>query len=201
MTTLDIGGVKAYAAAAGFQGNSLITATAIAMAESSGRTDVINASGAVGLWQILMSAHPQWTQAQLMDPYTNAKAAFQISNGGSNWSPWVTYTNGAYKQFYLQAQSTPVDQGIANDIKTGIQVLSPAAAIATGAIPAINPLDWLSNVGDFFSKLGQANTWIRIGEFVLGAGLVYVGAHHLVANSDVAKTAKSVATTAAKVIK
>jgi soluble lytic murein transglycosylase-like protein len=28
----------------------------------------------------------------LFDPYTNAKIAFKISDGGRNWGAWTTYT-------------------------------------------------------------------------------------------------------------
>jgi hypothetical protein len=36
--------------------------------------------------------------------------------------------------------------------------------------------DPLQAIGDFFSKLGQANTWIRVGEVLLGIILLAVGA-------------------------
>lgn len=60
----------------------------------------------------------------------------------------------------------------------------PGAA-AKGAETAIanlkvaNPLDWLSNIGNFFSKLTQANTWIRAGEIVAGLILLGIGVNAL----------------------
>lgn len=44
--------IAAYAKGAGFSGNNLIIATAVAMAESSGSTTVVNRLGCVGLWQV-----------------------------------------------------------------------------------------------------------------------------------------------------
>lgn len=52
-----------------------------------------------------------------------------------------------------------------------------------------NPLDWLSNVSDFFSRLSQANTWIRIAEFVLGGALILVGVAHLAKGTEAGKAA------------
>jgi hypothetical protein len=36
----------------------------------------------------------------LFDPLTNAKIAFKMSHGGTNWGPWSTYKSGAYKDYY-----------------------------------------------------------------------------------------------------
>lgn len=51
MATLTMRQIASYCYAAGFRGNALITASAIAMAESSGRTDVVNHLGCTGLFQ------------------------------------------------------------------------------------------------------------------------------------------------------
>ena len=84
------------------QGNTLQTAVAIGMAESgcNPRATHTNTNGTTdtGLWQI-NSVHRQWTQAQLLDPQTNAGAAWSISAGGSRWTDWVTYNNGAYRSY------------------------------------------------------------------------------------------------------
>lgn len=101
----------------GGNGFAADTAAAIAQAESGGRTDAIlntaypsrpgyrkPSPGAqpeysVGLWQINMLAHPSYTQAFLLTATGNAQAAIAISNNGASWTPWSTYTSGAYKQF------------------------------------------------------------------------------------------------------
>ena len=44
--------IAGYAKQAGFSGNALVTAVAVAMAESSGNTSVVNSLGCTGLWQI-----------------------------------------------------------------------------------------------------------------------------------------------------
>ena len=91
------------------------TAAAIALAESSGNPSDINNSeypdkpgyhvpvtGAqpeysVGLWQINLLAHTQYTEEQMLDPFLNAEAAVAISNQGTDFGAWSTYANGAYK--------------------------------------------------------------------------------------------------------
>lgn len=85
---------------AGFPNPKL--AAAIAMAESGGVPNALASTSreySVGLWQINRKAHPEFTQEELSDPEKNAAVAFVISKGGTDWSPWTTYTSGAYKMF------------------------------------------------------------------------------------------------------
>lgn len=88
-------------------------AAAVAMAESGGNPDAFNASdpagGSRGLWQINGVHGAQST----FDPMGNARAAVQISNNGSNWQPWSTFTNGSYRKF-LQPGIAP-DQTVAGN--------------------------------------------------------------------------------------
>lgn len=101
-------------------------AAAIAMAESSGDSSVVNSIGATGLWQVLQSAHPQWSTQQLQDPNINAQAAISISNNGSNWNPWETFTEGTYRQF-LQG-------GSANPNATAPSTLNPSTNCTFGTV-------------------------------------------------------------------
>ena len=65
---------------------------AIAMAESSGRQFATGGVGERGYWQI----NPDHGSLSTYDPLGNAKAAVIISAGGTNWTPWTTFTSGAY---------------------------------------------------------------------------------------------------------
>lgn len=96
-----------YASRAGFTGQNLVIAIAVALAESGGSVGAINTGNSNGstdrgLWQI-NSVHTQFQQNRLFDPSYNAFAAFQIS-GGHNWFPWASYTNGRYQKFLNEAQ-------------------------------------------------------------------------------------------------
>ena len=87
---------------AGFKGDSLRTAYGIVMRESGGRPDAFNPNRSTGdqsygLFQINMlgdlgpSRRKQYGLAsneQLLDPTTNAKVAFQLSKGGTDFGAW-----------------------------------------------------------------------------------------------------------------
>lgn len=86
---------------AGFTGAAATTAAAIALAESSGNPLAVNPndpSGSFGLLQINQAAHPG-TSTMALDPQGSFNLAYQISNGGTNFNPWSTYTSGAYSKF------------------------------------------------------------------------------------------------------
>lgn len=109
MTPAQIAGA---AWTAGFRGHSLTTAVAVAMAESNGdpraQGDVSLEDAtwgpSVGLWQIrsynseLGSGGTRDARANL-NPLTNARHAYQVSNQGRDWGPWSTFTSGAYRAF------------------------------------------------------------------------------------------------------
>jgi hypothetical protein len=95
---------KQLAAKAGFVGNDLEVAGAIAMAESSGRYWVENSIPCIGLWQInfrFWNPHyPTWTKEWLKVPANNAIAAFIVYTlAGSTFRDWSTFTSGAYLKF------------------------------------------------------------------------------------------------------
>lgn len=101
-TILTPAQIAAYASAAGFTGSALDTATAIALSESSGNPYVvgdtsITPGGSVGLWQINLAAHPEYSAADLLDPQANANAAYAVyQQAGGTFSPWTTFNTGAY---------------------------------------------------------------------------------------------------------
>jgi hypothetical protein len=110
--------IYATARRAGFTPSEARVATAIALAESGGHPRAHNPTppdNSYGLWQINMlgSLGPGrrgrfglHSNSDLYDPGTNARAAYEISGGGSTWRPWTTYTRGSYLRFL-----SPADQG------------------------------------------------------------------------------------------
>jgi soluble lytic murein transglycosylase-like protein len=105
--------IAEYARNAGFQGIDLVTATAIALAESSGNPKAYNpekaagapeGKGSYGLWQIYLHAHPEYEGIDLFDPQLNANAAFEIfRDGGNSFRAWSTFQNGAYQSHVTAA--------------------------------------------------------------------------------------------------
>jgi hypothetical protein len=93
---------------AGFTGQGLINAVAVAMAESSGFTHALlvneNCTRDRGLWQINDYWHPEVSEQQAFDPVQNAKAAYEISSQGAAWDQWSTWESGAYKDYLPDAE-------------------------------------------------------------------------------------------------
>ncbi len=91
---------------AGFSGNDLTIAVAIALAESGGKVNSYNAElaagtpaglGSYGLWQIYRNAHPELNGLDLYDPQLNANAAYAVyKQAGFSFHPWSTYKNDDY---------------------------------------------------------------------------------------------------------
>lgn len=95
--TLGCRGLERLWEQAGGSRGAAFTAAEIAMAESSGRQYAVNTNGGRstdrGYWQVNSVHGPLSTY----DAYGNARAAVLISSNGRDWSPWVTFNNGAYR--------------------------------------------------------------------------------------------------------
>ncbi len=95
------GQIHELAGNAGFTGGGRNVITAIALAESGGDPNAVayNDGGSgynsYGLTQIL-SAHPNAKAA--LDPQEALNQAYTISQGGTDFSPWSTFKNGAYQE-------------------------------------------------------------------------------------------------------
>jgi len=117
MGNLSMKQIADVARNAGFGGNDLATAVAIAMAESSGNPNAVGDKDLAptrgpseGLWQINVGSeiHPEWNDGNNFDPQTNANRAYALySRRGGSFEDWSTYTqtrpgtNVAYYVKYL----------------------------------------------------------------------------------------------------
>jgi LysM repeat protein len=90
--TLSCSGLEALWVSAGGSAAVEVTAASIAMAESGGNQFATGTVGERGYWQI----NPVNGALSTYDPYGNARAAVIMSADGANWSPWTTFTSGAY---------------------------------------------------------------------------------------------------------
>jgi hypothetical protein len=98
--------IRDLAARTGFPDPDI--AAAIAMAESHGDPSARNVHGprpgelpecSIGLWQVNVLAHRQYDPVKLTDPSYNARAAYEISQRGTDWTPWSTYRHGDYRAY------------------------------------------------------------------------------------------------------
>jgi hypothetical protein len=123
--------IYAVARGAGFSPDQSATMTAIALAESGGNTNSHNPvnEDSRGLWQINAQAHPDLAARfpDLYNPAQNAKAAFLVSNGGKDMSPWTT-THGGPAARYLRYRSEAEQAAIAYGDGPGHGVWTGTAA-------------------------------------------------------------------------
>ena len=101
---LSFSDLSGFASNAGFQGDDVNTAAAIALAESSGNPNAvgdlnITPGGSIGLWQINLKAHPEYSANTLKDPQTNANAAYAVYSAAGGFGPWSTFNSGAYQKY------------------------------------------------------------------------------------------------------
>ncbi len=90
--TLDCPQLEDLWQAAGGSQTEAFTAAEIAMAESGGNQFATGTVGERGYWQI----NPDHGSLSTYIPMGNAKAAVIISDDGTDWTPWTTYTSGRY---------------------------------------------------------------------------------------------------------
>lgn len=177
MSTLSPAQIYKLATDAGLSAPAATTATAIALAESGGRTDAQGDVGledatwgpSVGLWQIRSLKAQSGTgqdrdATRLTDPAFNAKAMAHISGAGKNFGPWSTYKSGAYKKHL-------------GDIASGF-VTNPGQVADSNPELAKKAVDSLTS--------GWGADALKIALYVVGgvaaAGLVIVGAVHTVSD-------------------
>ncbi|HEY8544103.1 MAG TPA: transglycosylase SLT domain-containing protein, partial [Acidimicrobiales bacterium] len=114
MGTLTAGQIFGICLDAGFTRDQAVTWTAIALAESGGDPAAHNPHGedSWGLWQINVdpAVRPnRW--GDLTDPVINARAAYEVSRGGTDLRPWtVTHDSNAgtdrdYRNFMDEARA------------------------------------------------------------------------------------------------
>lgn len=110
-------------------------------------------------------------------PVEQAKAAWDISGHGTNWSPWSTFTSGAYQR-YLPAARAAVAQAAAHPGST-------ATATPVGITSALT-----SGITD------QVQHIVILGIFVLlGVGMVGAGAFAATQSTRVGREATQAALT------
>jgi hypothetical protein len=158
---------------------------AIAEAESGGNTAAVGDVGlvngtwgpSVGLTQVRTLKAQTGTGGvrdinTLTDPLGNLKAAFDISNHGTDWQPWSTYNSGAYKQYLGNSVTTGTptsaqNAGWTDTLKSGIdkgaQVLVPGYAQGEQAVQGAQSLT---------TMLTDKSFWLRVG--FVGMGLVII---------------------------
>lgn len=174
--------VYADLVAAGFSPSAAVTMTAIAGGESGYDPASVGDIGkqtaawgpSFGLFQIRTlktetgKGTPRDIQWLAASPANQARAAYLISSGGSNFTPWSVYTSGAWRSFAATAQSAA---GAARDIIT-VGTDGPLPTVG----PDWAPWNWPSNAGNaaLAQTLGGARN-LAVEALVVILGLAVVG--------------------------
>ena len=154
MSQLTIEQVAQVAWEAGFRGEDLVLAVAIAQGESGLRASAVGDESlvtgtwgpSIGLFQVRTLRDQEGTGGprdiqQLADARFNARAAFEISNGGTDFTPWSVYNHDRYVPFI-------------DDVRSVVRNLETRGAFQTGEIvvPGSDALDFGGGApGDFAS--------------------------------------------------
>lgn len=180
---------------------------AVAMAESSGRTDVVNSIGCVGLWQInqpvWVKQYPKWTVKWLQNPLNNASAA-KVIYAAQGFKAWEAYTNGAYSQYLNKAVTE--DTNLKNEAKTaGWDWYDFGDPLGVLPDPNTKTEGWsdvggvTQGIGDIAGFLAKAGNWISNGEnwlrilYVMGGAALFIGGATVIARPLVNQVATQVA--------
>lgn len=127
-----------------------------------------------GQWWVVMAA--TGVSGGTITVYEGTQQETQLLIG-SHFGPYSSLAAADKEAVTLQGQN----QTVAGSIKAGLS----------------GPLSGLAAIGDFFARLTQASTWIRVGEVVLGLILIAVGVaritHAIPAATRIAKGVGAVA--------
>lgn len=192
---MDARAIADVARRAGFAGDALVVAVAVALAESGGDPRAHNGvppDDSFGLWQINMigqlgvARRAQLgisTNEALYDPETNARAAYGIASGGTNFKPWTTYTGGRYQAFMAEAAAgvNGTTTGGTNARRIGNSVPTPFGDIAVPGVvaDAVGAAKGVLSAGETLAKVAglvlRPDFWVRTAQVFGGVAVVIVG--------------------------
>jgi hypothetical protein len=169
--------IAAVAKQAGFDGNDLVIAVAVAIGESGGRPRAMgpknsNGSQDFGLWQINYPAHAALFDqpggsTSWIDPRKNAQWARTVWSGrGGSWAPWTVYNSGNYR-LHMNRAKTGVDN-IGNEVQVKEWI---GTVLRTEMREQLNEqaTDPISEIIALAGKALDPKTWVSIGLILAGA--------------------------------
>jgi hypothetical protein len=127
--------------------------------------------------------------ASVVGPMTRAQ---YLSRYGS--APAIGNTNG-YSNRLLATQAANQynkNPGAATGAAQDPGILTNPSGNIPGSPTLSNPLGGINAIGDFFNRLTQPNTWIRVGEVAAGILLVYLGLSATMRGTEAQRAVQSV---------
>lgn len=146
MPTLSYAEVAKYASGAGFRGNDIVKATAIAFGESGGNPQSVNhntdkhRSTDFGLWQINDYWNPEiLASGSWSNPADNARMAYAIYKQ-QGWGAWYAYKNGSYLAHMPRAKAA--GSAVAPVENNAVSAAEPVSVTVSG----LGGRQWLTGV-------------------------------------------------------
>ena len=98
-----------------------------------------------------------------------------------------------WHELHISGNATEA-QAAAEAIREFPHGTAPTSSLTTGAANEVShqtgiPVTGLNAIGDFFRRLTEGSTWIRVAEAILGLGLVIVGLAKLASGTSVGRAA------------
>lgn len=183
---------------AGFRGDEIATAVAVALAESGGNTTAVNSkepdgSTSYGLWQINSVHAGLLKNGDWRNALDNARMAYQVyTNAGKKWTPWGVFNRNRHLLFMprgiLAAKGIPGGAAIApvpgSDLFPGTEAIGDVKAA----------LDKIGELGKFVT---DPHNWLRVGTILIGTSLLAILALNAI-RTPVASAAKTVTKVASR---
>lgn len=142
-------------------------------------------------------------QQEAQNVYNQAEADGETSLA-ADWLAFYPGYHSAHPTFSVQQVFQAfTDELLSGGLGTALQKLGnftaqvPGAVASAGAnagnslLPTVtNPLDFLRDIGNTFDKLTDPHFWLRIGEFIAGSLLLYLGLKTTMSGTAVARGAR-----------
>jgi hypothetical protein len=162
------------ARAGGFPDEHLVTAVAVALAESGGNEGATNknTNGTVdyGLWQINSIHRADLVSGSWNVPADNARMAYNVfKRAGNSWWPWYAFRGAKHIKFLDRATTAVKTVGSSNAPSTTASTVPAVSTQPVGISEVAGELKQALNV------LTQKNFWIRTGISFAGAVALILG--------------------------
>jgi hypothetical protein len=163
-----------------------------------GTFPTITPQGEVTYWVFLAIQAKMQTQnifATVVGPMTAAQYNAKYGNPNNGVNPPGGFTNKlAAQQAANQYNANPGQAG-------GVNAPGAAPGINAPNPFGTNPLTGITAIGDFFQRLTQPQTWVRIAEFAAGGLLLYIGGNALLRGTAASEAAQNTVSAGKKAVK
>ena len=144
----------------------------------------ITPQGEITYWvflSILAKMQQQNIFATVVGPMTSAQYNAKYGDPNNGVNPPGGFTNKlAAQQAANKYNANPGQAG-------GVNAPNP---LTPNSLLGNNPLTGINAIGDFFQRLTQPSTWVRVAEFAAGGLLLYIGGSALVRGTAAGDAAK-----------